>query len=212
MPLTVVVTRAAPRARRRGARDRGRRHRRGDGGERALARAQRARRLWATRTSTSILLEGGPHLAGAFLDAGEIDEIRLFLAPLVIGGRAGARPARGRGRRADLRGAARADARLRAGRRRPADQRPPAGVVTCSPGWSRTWATVDLRGRDARTACGIAITSPLARRAQGGRQRRRQRRLPDRDRALRRRAVRRRRHERDAAPLLAERAARPARG
>jgi diaminohydroxyphosphoribosylaminopyrimidine deaminase/5-amino-6-(5-phosphoribosylamino)uracil reductase len=34
-----------------------------------------------------MLLEGGPHLAGAFLDAGEIDEIRLFLAPLVLGGR-----------------------------------------------------------------------------------------------------------------------------
>ena len=27
------------------------------------------------------------HVAGAFLDAGEIDEIRLFLAPLVLGGR-----------------------------------------------------------------------------------------------------------------------------
>jgi diaminohydroxyphosphoribosylaminopyrimidine deaminase/5-amino-6-(5-phosphoribosylamino)uracil reductase len=36
---------------------------------------------------TSVLLEGGPHLAGAFLDAGEIDELRLFLAPLVLGGR-----------------------------------------------------------------------------------------------------------------------------
>src|SRR5215470_2221900 len=32
---------------------------------------------------TSILLEGGPHLAGAFLDAGEVDEIRLFVAPVV---------------------------------------------------------------------------------------------------------------------------------
>jgi diaminohydroxyphosphoribosylaminopyrimidine deaminase/5-amino-6-(5-phosphoribosylamino)uracil reductase len=36
---------------------------------------------------TSILLEGGPHLAGAFRDAGEIDDVRLFLAPLVAGGR-----------------------------------------------------------------------------------------------------------------------------
>ena len=36
---------------------------------------------------TSILLEGGPRLAGVFLDAGEIDEMRLFIAPLVLGGR-----------------------------------------------------------------------------------------------------------------------------
>ncbi len=34
----------------------------------------------------AVLLEGGPHLAGAFLDAGEIDEVRLFLAPLLLGG------------------------------------------------------------------------------------------------------------------------------
>ena len=34
---------------------------------------------------TSILLEGGPHLAGAFLDAGEVDELRLFYAPLLLG-------------------------------------------------------------------------------------------------------------------------------
>lgn len=41
---------------------------------------------------TSILLEGGPKLAGAFLDAGEIDEVRLFIAPLVMGGRAARDP------------------------------------------------------------------------------------------------------------------------
>ena len=40
----------------------------------------------------SILLEGGPHLAGSFLEAGEIDEARLFVAPLLAGGR-GARTA-----------------------------------------------------------------------------------------------------------------------
>jgi len=45
----------------------------------------------------SILLEGGPHLAGAFLDAGEIDEIRLFLAPLVLGGRTARDPLEGEG-------------------------------------------------------------------------------------------------------------------
>jgi diaminohydroxyphosphoribosylaminopyrimidine deaminase/5-amino-6-(5-phosphoribosylamino)uracil reductase len=45
----------------------------------------------------SILLEGGPHLAGAFLDAGEIDEIRLFLAPMVLGGKTARDPLEGEG-------------------------------------------------------------------------------------------------------------------
>ena len=46
---------------------------------------------------TSLLLEGGPHLAGAFFDAGEIDEARLFLAPLLLGGRSGRDPLEGEG-------------------------------------------------------------------------------------------------------------------
>jgi diaminohydroxyphosphoribosylaminopyrimidine deaminase / 5-amino-6-(5-phosphoribosylamino)uracil reductase len=33
----------------------------------------------------SLLLEGGAELAGAFLDAGEVDELRLFFAPVVLG-------------------------------------------------------------------------------------------------------------------------------
>jgi len=37
------------------------------------------------------------HLAGAFLDAGEIDEIRLFLAPLLLGGSAARDPLEGTG-------------------------------------------------------------------------------------------------------------------
>ena len=36
------------------------------------------------------MLEGGPTLAAAFLAAGEIDEICLFMAPIVLG--ANARP------------------------------------------------------------------------------------------------------------------------
>ena len=36
----------------------------------------------------SVLLEGGPRLAWAFLDAGEVDEMRIFIAPLAVGGRA----------------------------------------------------------------------------------------------------------------------------
>jgi diaminohydroxyphosphoribosylaminopyrimidine deaminase / 5-amino-6-(5-phosphoribosylamino)uracil reductase len=40
-----------------------------------------------SRDVQSLLLEGGPHLAGAFLEAGEIDEARMFVAPLMAGGR-----------------------------------------------------------------------------------------------------------------------------
>ena len=46
---------------------------------------------------TSLLLEGGPHLAGAFFDAGEIDEMRLFIAPLVFGGANARDPLEGMG-------------------------------------------------------------------------------------------------------------------
>jgi len=46
---------------------------------------------------SSVLLEGGPHLAGAFLDAGEVDEVRLFLAPLLLGGSAARDPLEGEG-------------------------------------------------------------------------------------------------------------------
>jgi diaminohydroxyphosphoribosylaminopyrimidine deaminase/5-amino-6-(5-phosphoribosylamino)uracil reductase len=46
---------------------------------------------------TSLLLEGGPHLAGSFMDAGEIDEVRLFIAPLVLGGRTARDPLEGEG-------------------------------------------------------------------------------------------------------------------
>ncbi len=49
------------------------------------------------RPVTSLLLEGGPHLAGAFFDAGEIDELRLFIAPLVIGGASARDPLEGMG-------------------------------------------------------------------------------------------------------------------
>jgi diaminohydroxyphosphoribosylaminopyrimidine deaminase / 5-amino-6-(5-phosphoribosylamino)uracil reductase len=40
----------------------------------------------ADRGVQSLLLEGGPRLAGAFLDAGEIDEVRAFVAPILAGG------------------------------------------------------------------------------------------------------------------------------
>lgn len=45
----------------------------------------------------SVLLEGGPNLAGAFLDASEIDEARLFIAPMLLGGAAARDPLEGEG-------------------------------------------------------------------------------------------------------------------
>ena len=66
-------------------------------GENEPARVRSALDQLGAAGITSILLEGGPHLAGAFLDAGEIDEIRLFLAPLVLGGRTARDPLEGEG-------------------------------------------------------------------------------------------------------------------
>jgi diaminohydroxyphosphoribosylaminopyrimidine deaminase/5-amino-6-(5-phosphoribosylamino)uracil reductase len=45
----------------------------------------------------SLLLEGGPHLAGAFFDADEIDEVRTFVAPALVGGRQARMPVEGQG-------------------------------------------------------------------------------------------------------------------
>jgi diaminohydroxyphosphoribosylaminopyrimidine deaminase/5-amino-6-(5-phosphoribosylamino)uracil reductase len=96
VPLTVVVSRAAPRA----ATDALETH----GidvivapGENETARVCSALEQLGAADVSSILLEGGPHLAGAFMDAGEVDEIRLFLAPLVLGGRAARDPLEGEG-------------------------------------------------------------------------------------------------------------------
>ena len=46
---------------------------------------------------TSLLLEGGPKLAGAFLDAGEIDQLRIFVAPLLFGSHGARDPFEGAG-------------------------------------------------------------------------------------------------------------------
>jgi diaminohydroxyphosphoribosylaminopyrimidine deaminase/5-amino-6-(5-phosphoribosylamino)uracil reductase len=95
-PLTVVVSRAA----RRSSTDALETH----GvevivatGENEPARVCSALDQLGAAGVGSILLEGGPHLAGAFLDAGEIDEMRLFLAPLVLGGRTARDPLEGQG-------------------------------------------------------------------------------------------------------------------
>jgi diaminohydroxyphosphoribosylaminopyrimidine deaminase / 5-amino-6-(5-phosphoribosylamino)uracil reductase len=66
-------------------------------GENEGARVRSALTELGARGITSLLLEGGPHLAGAFLDAGEIDEVRLFVAPILVGGRHARAPLEGQG-------------------------------------------------------------------------------------------------------------------
>lgn len=96
VPLTVVVSRAAPRSATDGLEVHG-----VDvivaPGENEPARVCSALDQLGGAGIASILLEGGPRLAGAFLDAGEIDEIRLFLAPIVLGGRTARDPLEGVG-------------------------------------------------------------------------------------------------------------------
>ena len=56
-------------------------------GENEAARVCSALDELGAREVQSLLLEGGPHLAGAFLEAGEVDEARIFVAPMLAGGR-----------------------------------------------------------------------------------------------------------------------------
>lgn len=85
-PVTVVVSRGAPRGVVAGLTSHG-----ADvivaTGEHEQARVRSALEQLGAAGISSILLEGGPHLAGAFYDAGAVDELRLFLAPKILGGR-----------------------------------------------------------------------------------------------------------------------------
>ena len=97
VPLTVVISRAAPRA------DIGALTGAGADvivatGENEPARVRSALSQLGAQGIAAILLEGGPHLAGAFLDAEEIDELSLFLAPIVLGGRSARDAIEGEGR------------------------------------------------------------------------------------------------------------------
>jgi diaminohydroxyphosphoribosylaminopyrimidine deaminase/5-amino-6-(5-phosphoribosylamino)uracil reductase len=56
-------------------------------GENEPARVRAALDELGARDIQSVLLEGGPRLAGAFFDADEIDEARVFVAPILAGGR-----------------------------------------------------------------------------------------------------------------------------
>ena len=96
VPLTVVVSRAAARADTDALEAAGAQVLVATG-ENEPARVRSALDQMGTMGINAALLEGGPHLAGAFLDAGEIDEIRLFLAPLVLGGSSARDPLEGAG-------------------------------------------------------------------------------------------------------------------
>jgi diaminohydroxyphosphoribosylaminopyrimidine deaminase/5-amino-6-(5-phosphoribosylamino)uracil reductase len=96
IPLTVVVSRAAPRSATDSLEMAGAEVIVATGGN-EQARVRSALEQLGSAGITSVLLEGGPHLAGAFFDAGEIDEVRLFVAPLLLGGRTARDPLEGEG-------------------------------------------------------------------------------------------------------------------
>ncbi len=96
IPLTVVASRAAARADTDALEAAGV-HVIVATGENEPARVRSALDQLGAMGVAAVLLEGGPHLAGAFLDVGEIDEIRLFLAPLLLGGSAARDPLEGEG-------------------------------------------------------------------------------------------------------------------
>jgi len=96
VPLTVVVSRAAARADTDALEAAGAQVLVATG-ENEPARVRSALDQLGALGVASALLEGGPHLAGAFLDADEIDEIRLFLAPLLLGGSSARDPLEGQG-------------------------------------------------------------------------------------------------------------------
>ena len=96
IPLTVIVSRAAARADTDALEAAGAQVVVATG-ENEPARVRSALDQLGALGVSSMLLEGGPRLAGAFLDAGEIDEIRLFLAPLLLGGSAARDPLEGEG-------------------------------------------------------------------------------------------------------------------
>jgi diaminohydroxyphosphoribosylaminopyrimidine deaminase / 5-amino-6-(5-phosphoribosylamino)uracil reductase len=96
IPLTLVVSRAAARADTDALEAAGVQVMVATG-ENEPARVRSALDQLGSDGVSSVLLEGGPHLAGAFLDAGEIDETRLFLAPLLLGGKTARDPLEGEG-------------------------------------------------------------------------------------------------------------------
>ena len=54
---------------------------------------------------TNVLVEGGGRVLGSFLDAGHVDAVEVFVAPILEGGDHARTAVRGRGRTLDERGA-----------------------------------------------------------------------------------------------------------
>ncbi len=96
VPLTVVVGRAASRLQTDALEVAGAEVIMATGGNEP-ARVRSALDQLGSAGITSILLEGGPRLAGAFLDAGEVDAMALFVAPVVLGGSNARDPLEGSG-------------------------------------------------------------------------------------------------------------------
>jgi diaminohydroxyphosphoribosylaminopyrimidine deaminase / 5-amino-6-(5-phosphoribosylamino)uracil reductase len=83
-PLLVVCSPEAPTARREALERAGAEVVVAPGRERG-ARLRAALDELGRREIQDLLVEGGPTLAGALFDAGEIDQIKLFIAPLLVG-------------------------------------------------------------------------------------------------------------------------------
>ena len=96
LPVTLICSRAASRASTSALEAAGVEVLRATGGTEA-DRVRSALDELGARETQSLLLEGGPHLAGAFLDAGEIDQLRLFMAPIIAGGKKARPPLEGKG-------------------------------------------------------------------------------------------------------------------
>jgi diaminohydroxyphosphoribosylaminopyrimidine deaminase/5-amino-6-(5-phosphoribosylamino)uracil reductase len=96
VPLVVVASRAADRGRAEALRAAGAEVIVAAGGTDRERVADALDKLGALG-NMSMLLEGGPRLAGSFLDAREIDEMRLFVAPIALGGRGARAPFEGEG-------------------------------------------------------------------------------------------------------------------
>ncbi len=95
-PLVIVASRAADRGRAEALRAAGAEVIAAAGGT-DRARVSDGLEKLGAHGIHSMLLEGGPRLAGSFLDAREIDEMRLFIAPIAVGGRAARMPFEGEG-------------------------------------------------------------------------------------------------------------------